>query len=150
MLPVVKLLMVPVRSTLLIFEEVEIELILIVLSILEIVNLVTFSKSYILIVSIVDVSSNLKVNVLGGGERIILVELASSIVPASNVEIVPGVFIVAISNVSLICSIDNVAVPAFGPYNWIELIRVDSSVPAVCSTFVMVMSEMNLDLMSLI
>ena len=41
--------------TVLIFEEVMSELILIVLSILEIVNLVTFSESYILTLSIVDV-----------------------------------------------------------------------------------------------
>ena len=150
MLPVVKLLTLPVILTVLIFEEVEIELILIVLSILEIVNLVAFSESYILILFIIDVSSNLKVNVWGGGERIILVELASSIVPASNVEIVPGVLMVAISKVSLICSIDNVAVPASGSYNWIELIRVDSFVPVICLTFDMVMSEMNLDLISLI
>ena len=99
------------------FEEVKIESILKVLSILEIMNLFVSFSSYILILSIVDVSSNIKVNVLGGGERIILVELASSIVPASNVEIVPGVFIVVISNVSLICSINNVAVPASGSYN---------------------------------
>ena len=56
MLPVVKLLTLPVILTVLIFEEVEIELILIVLSILEIVNLVAFSESFILILFIIDVS----------------------------------------------------------------------------------------------
>lgn len=55
--------MVPVIPTVLIFEEVEIELILTALSILEIVNLVAFSESYILILFIIDVSSNFKVNV---------------------------------------------------------------------------------------
>ena len=93
--------------TVLIFEEVMSELILIVLPILETVNLVSFLKSIILTLSIVDVSLNTKVNVLGGGERIILSEVVFSIFSASNVEISPSVFIFAMSKVSLICSIDN-------------------------------------------
>ena len=59
----VNLLTLPVKSTLLIFEEVEIEVILNELSILETVNLVMFLESYILTLSIDDVSLNTKVNV---------------------------------------------------------------------------------------
>ena len=63
MLPVVKLLMVPVRPTVLTFEEVEIESILKVLSILEIDNLTVLLSSYILILLIFEESLNTKVNV---------------------------------------------------------------------------------------
>ena len=110
----VNLLTLPVSSTLLIFEEVEIEVILNELSIVEIVNLVTFLVSYILTLSILEESLNTKVNDLGGGSRIILVELAFSIVPASNMEIVFGVLIVAISKELLISPIYSAAYSTFG------------------------------------
>lgn len=97
----------PVTSIVLIFEEVEITPISNVLSIPEITNLSALLSSYILILSIVDVSSNTKVNVLGGGLRITLSEVVFSIFPTSNVEMSPDVFTVPISRVSLICSIDN-------------------------------------------
>ena len=110
----VKLLTLPVRVIVPIFEEVEIELILNELSIVVTLNLVILLLSYILTLSIVDVSSNIKVNDLGGGSRIILVELAFSIVPASNTEIVFGVLIVSISKELLISPIYSAAYSTFG------------------------------------
>ena len=93
--------------TVLIIEEVVSELIPNELLIVVILNLSTLLVSYIVILSIVDVAPNTKVNVLGGGSRIMLSEVVFSIFSASNVEISPSVFIFAMSKVSLICSIDN-------------------------------------------
>lgn len=84
----------------------------------------------------VDVPSNTKVNVLGGGERTILSEVVFSIFPTSNVEMFPDVLIFSISRLSLIYSIDNDGViVSDGGKNWIYPITVDSSSPYVCWTF---------------
>ena len=93
--------------TVLIIEEVVSELIPNELLIVVILNLSTLLVSYIVILSIVDVAPNTKVNVLGGGSRIMLSEVVFSIFPTSNVEMSPDVFTVPMSRVSLICSIDN-------------------------------------------
>ena len=119
--------------TSLIFEEVVSELIPNELSIVVILNLGVLLVSYIVILSIVDVSLNTKVNVLGGGERIILSEVVFSIFPTSNVEMFPGVFIFSMSKVSLIYSIDNDGVTVSnGGKNWIYPITVDSSSYYMC------------------
>ena len=92
--------------------------------------------SYILILSIADVSLNIKVNVLGGGERITSSEVVFSIFSTSNVEMFPGVLIFEISRLSLIYSIDNDGVTVSdGGKNWIYPITVDSSSPYVYWTF---------------
>ena len=123
-------------STVLIIEEVMNELIPNELLMVVILNLGVLLLSYIIILSIVDVSLNTKVNVVGGGERIILSEVVFSIFPTSNVEMFPGVFIFSMSKVSLIYSIDNDGVTVSdGGKNWIYPITVDSSSYYVCWTF---------------
>lgn len=115
----VNLFTLPVILIVSIFEEVEIDLILNELLISVITNLSALFSSYILILLIVDVSSNTKVNYLGGGERVNTPSEGEgfSLFAVSNVEIFPVVLTFAILKLLLICSIDTDGVVSAGGNN---------------------------------